>query len=223
MTKVWCLSDTHGLHHHINPPDGTDIAIFAGDESNSRNPHQNAVEARNFLEWYSDLDIPVKVFVPGNHSTAIARKMILPEDYPNIIFLLHEAKVIKGWKFYGSPWTPRFNDWAYNYKPTVADLVWRDIPDDTDILITHGPPRGVLDLAEDMEDRKRIVQVGCKCLWNKVAEVEPLLHVFGHVHGSKTLRNTGMARVHPTSTIFVNAATINNDYQMVAGGVWVPI
>jgi Icc-related predicted phosphoesterase len=189
--KIWFISDTHNLHRELVVPD-VDVVIHCGDESTHGNAWMNEPEARRFFEWYSELDIATKVFVPGNHSTAVEQGLIRAEEYPNVEFLIHDSLELNGLNLFGSPYTPRFHDWAYMKKRTQLDVVWQSVPDEVDILITHGPPKGVLDLTRDIES-KALVQVGCTALRRHIDErIKPKIHVFGHLHDEKGISNYGM-------------------------------
>ena len=95
----------------------------------------------------------------------------------NAHYLCDESLTLDGVKFYGSPWQPRFFDWAFN-KDRGAPLkaIWDKIPLDTDVLITHGPPHGILDLTFDK------IKAGCEELLLAVQRIKPKVHVFGHIH-----------------------------------------
>nr|WP_231615619.1 metallophosphoesterase [Novipirellula artificiosorum] len=159
FAKIWFISDTHNEHLGLQVPE-VDLVIHCGDESTHGNAWMNEPEARRFFDWYSALGIATKVFVPGNHSTAVEQGLIRAEEYPGVRFLVHESMQWNGLKLFGSPYTPRFHDWAYMKKRGQLDLAWQSVPDDVDILITHGPPKGVLDITHDIES-KELVQVGC--------------------------------------------------------------
>ena len=89
-------------------------------------------------------------------------------------------------------YTPRFHDWAYMKNRGHLDLVWQSVPDDVDIPITHGPPKGVLDITHDIES-KALVQVGCTSLRRHGEErIKPKIHAFGHLHDEKGISNYGM-------------------------------
>lgn len=164
----------------------------------------NEPESRRFLEWYSALDIPTKIFVPGNHSTAIEQGLIRKEDYPKITFLIHAQMEWNGFKIFGSPYTPRFFDWAYMKERKDLDVVWQSIPDDIDILITHGPPKGILDVTRDI-DSGEPVHVGSKSLCRHVLErIKPTIHAFGHIHDEKAFINYGS--VTRAETHFINCS-----------------
>jgi Icc-related predicted phosphoesterase len=54
---------------------------------------------------------------------------------------------------------------------------WNQIPDDTDVLITHGPPYGYGDCVH------HDYNVGCRDLLDTVKfRVKPQYHIFGHIH-----------------------------------------
>ena len=61
-------------------------------------------------------------------------------------YLQDERLEVMGLKVYGSPWQPRFSDSAFNLsRGAELRAVWDKIPSDTDILVTHSPPLGVMD------------------------------------------------------------------------------
>lgn len=121
---------------------------------------------------------------------------------------LHEQSVeIAGVKFYGSPFTPRFYSWGYQYdRDAEADVRWAKIPEDTHVVITHGPPNGILDAATDAECFGKMVAVGCSALKRRLAEIKPNVHVFGHIHD-----HFGTYIKH--GTMFVNAASVTPRYE----------
>ncbi|MFG0262546.1 MAG: metallophosphoesterase [Novipirellula sp. JB048] len=204
--KIWFISDTHNMHPWLRVPEA-DMVIHCGDESTHGNPALNEPEARRFFDWFSALEIETKVFIPGNHSTAVATGLIQPDDYPEVRFLIHESLQCHGLKLFGSPYTPRFHDWAYMKKRAQLDQVWQSVPDDVDILITHGPPKGILDLAHDSES-KALIQVGCTALRRHVEErIRPQIHAFGHLHDEKDICNYGI--FSRGATRFINAACCN--------------
>ncbi|MDP1562557.1 MAG: metallophosphatase domain-containing protein [Pirellulaceae bacterium] len=218
--KIWFISDTHGLHQGLQPPKA-DVVIHCGDEANHGSPWLNEPESRRFFDWYRELPIPIKVFVPGNHSTAIEQGLIRATDYPEVRFLIHDEAEIAGLKIFGSPYTPRFFDWAYMKARNKLDLVWDTIPDDIDILITHGPPKGILDLTKDIET-KALVQVGCKALRRHVDErIKPRIHAFGHLHDEADVSNYG--RYTRGTTQFINAACCNLKMELAHQGFVVEI
>lgn len=205
--RVVCISDTHRYHEKpweaekIKIPDG-DILIHAGDSTYEG----RIAETTNFLAWFVSHPHPNKVMIAGNHdwlfekSNALARSMIPRE----ITYLQDEMKEVAGLKIYGSPWTPYFLGWAFNLERghRIREK-WNKIPRGIDILVTHGPPMGILDLTYDGE------HVGCKDLLDIVMRVRPKLHVFGHIHmcGGQSVK------VGNPPITFVNAAVLGEDYK----------
>ncbi len=204
--KVVCISDTHNCNEQITVPDG-DILIHAGDATIRGTEH----EVEDFLAWFSQLPHPYKIFVAGNHdwlyetNNRFAR--ILTANF-NIKYLQDSFIEIEGLKIYGSPWQPRFFDWAFNLN-RGAELAekWKLIPSDVDILITHGPPNGILD---EVERKYWTENTGCEELRKRVEEIAPLgklkLHVFGHIH-------CGYGQVEEFGVKFVNASNCDEEYK----------
>lgn len=208
--KLTVISDTHTKHKEITHLlNKEDVFIHAGDASNTRDPAINQHEMFDFLEWYQGLDANHKIYVPGNHDTSVEAGLIDSKDFPDIHFLINRSIVIDGVKFYGSPYTPSFGTgWAWNMERSRITYVWNAIPDDTDVLITHGPPKGILDLTTDKDDPKRLVNCGCKSLLNKVLDTPRIqAHIFGHVHDQEEATNNGIRTLNSVSSPkFVNAS-----------------
>lgn len=206
--KIWVFSDTHGKHAQVRPPEGVEMAIFAGDAGTYKNPVLCEPDYRNFLVWFDSLDIKYKIMINGNHCTAFEQGLVTKEDIPkSIIYLENESVTIEGIKIYGSPQTPYFCDWAYNVVPEDIGKYWNAVHNDVDILITHGPPHNILDRCEDG------YRAGCLTLLERVKEVKPKYHIFGHIHedGGKTEEHDG--------TKFINASVVNLDYQISNDGL----
>jgi len=215
--RCWLVSDTHNQHRKLRVPEGIDVVIHCGDESESGNEYVNEPEARAFFDWYSALNIGVKIFVPGNHSTAIERGLIRPEQYPEIRFLIHQQVELEGMVIFGTPYTPKFFDWAYMRARKDLDILWQSIPDTVDILVSHGPPKGYLDVTRDLDSREPI-HVGSKSLTKHVLErIKPLLHAFGHIHDEANIRNFGIAQ--ESGITFVNCSCCNLGSKLVNQGV----
>ena len=198
--KIWLISDTHGKHEELTIPDNIDMVISAGDGGTYKNAFMCKKDLDMFLEWFNNLPIKHKVYIPGNHDTAMESGLIEEDSYQEINFLLHESIEIDGVKIFGSPYTPAFYSWAYNSTEHELIELWKDIPDDIDILVTHGPPFGILDKCLDG------YQAGCKSLLKKVLEVKPKYHVFGHIH-----EDGGKEEDHG-DTKFINASVLNLQY-----------
>jgi Icc-related predicted phosphoesterase len=129
-----------------------------------------------------------------------------------ITYLNDSGCEIDGVKFWGSPITPWFHNWAFN-RMRGAEIKehWNLIPDNTNVLITHGPPYGFGDRPFGKHDR-----VGCEDLMSVVNRVKPKLHVFGHIHGSA-------GEQFFNGTHFVNASVVNEIYSVVNSPVVVDL
>jgi|JI9StandDraft_2_1071091.scaffolds.fasta_scaffold03007_2 Icc-related predicted phosphoesterase len=214
--RVWFISDTHNHHTELRIPSDIQIVVHCGDESESGNEWFNEPEAREFFDWYSDLPIAIKVFVPGNHSTAIEKGLVSPTDYPQVHFLIHRSMEVHGLNFFGTPFTPKFFNWSYMRSREELDFVWQTIPDQVDILISHGPPKGFLDVTCDMHTRAPI-HVGSNSLTKHVTQrIKPMIHAFGHIHDEKEIRNFG--HVLDKGTNFINCSCCDVANQLVNHG-----
>lgn len=179
--RIVCLSDTHGRHKKIkNVPDG-DVLVHAGDMT----PRGDINDLRSFDNWLGRLPHRHKIIVSGNHDWCFFNKSsVARETITNAIYLEDSEIIIDGIKFYGSPWQPEFCDWAFNLPrgPALAE-VWGRIPDDTNVLITHSPPFGSLDVVWNVRSSENGMAVGCEDLARRILNLENLkLHVFGHIH-----------------------------------------
>lgn len=198
--KIACISDTHGQHRSVTIPE-VDVLIHAGDIAESM------THLQDFLSWTYDVPAQRVVVIPGNHDRMIEARADIREqlfNHPRIDFLMDSGVTIGGLNLYGSPWQPEFFNWAFNL-PRGQALAekWALIPQDTDILITHGPPMGIRDF------NPKGMQCGCADLGYRIGELDHLaLHVFGHIHYSY-----GCAFVR--DTMYVNASVCNERYQPV--------
>lgn len=198
MNKILHISDTHGFHNQLPYIEDIDIVIHSGDVSNSLDVGINANEALDFLEWYKQYPCDTKIFVPGNHDISIWGQLITEDKIKDmgITMLINQGFTFNGIKLWGSPFTPKLFDhyiyWSWGLKRNEMGIVWNQIPEDTDILITHGPPKGIMDLTLDHNDRKTPIQAGDKILMNKVLEIKPKAHLFGHIHEESGFLNSGI-------------------------------
>lgn len=228
--KIWAFSDTHSKERELNVPSGIDMAICAGDIGTMREPGLNANVVLDFIEWYASLtQIRHKILIAGNHDTSIqaglVQRTLMPES---IIYLEHESVTVDGIKIFGSPYTPSFGTgWAYNVPRQALKPYWDDIPMDTDILVTHGPPKGILDLTQydsrEGADGQAYFQCGCRSLLNRIREVKPKYHIFGHIHPETNCPNAGILKIANLETTFVNAAVLDLLYKKVNDGFIIEI
>lgn len=209
--RILHLSDTHSLHSFI-PDDrfkDIDLVIHSGDCSNWRDPYRNEHEVRNFIEWYKNVPVKHKLFVAGNHDTSIEKRLVKPGDFADIIYLENESVTIEGIKFWGSPHTPTFGDWAFMKKREKINRVWENIPEDTDVLIVHGPPKGVRDLSFNKDGNLEFC--GCSALMKRCWALKDNLKLvcFGHIHNMDGVEtNQGVSHYSRTPTVFSNATCV---------------
>lgn len=196
--KITCISDTHCHHKKIVMP-RCDMIIHAGDFTY----HGEFDEVKKFLQWYGEQTSKYKLLVCGNHEVEISKQPFqllqqMCEDQ-GIQLLYNSHTVIEGLTIFGSPYTPQYGGWAY-MKPDheLADI-YNSILPDTDILITHGPPLGILD------NNSSGYYCGSNSLKNRVEELNLKLHVFGHIHESRGTRLYD-------DTLYVNAAICGIPY-----------
>ena len=216
--KIWIISDTHEKHGALIVPE-VDAVIHCGDEANSSQPEKNLPESMRFFEWYSSLPIERKLFVPGNHSTAISRGWVAPDMYQSVEFLIHQEADLFGLSVFGSPWAPSMpwqNPWVYTKKRDKMHAVWESLPDGIDLLVTHGPAKGILDMVGSMVAGKGFVCVGCASLAKWIDRHRPAIHAFGHIHDDKGVKNYGTFTRDGTTSI--NASVCDHRYEPVHGG-----
>ena len=150
--KITFISDTHGKHAELTDKlPGGDVLIHSGDFM--RGGYEEG-EAIDFFDWleHDVTGYEYKIIIAGNHDRLFENEpeqaaKLMGAYCPSVIYLQDSSFKINGIKFYGSPHTPAFNNWAFNVRRNSDEIekIWSKIPDDTDVLITHGPPLGILD------------------------------------------------------------------------------
>lgn len=191
------VSDTHASHREVEVPNG-DLLIHAGDFTMDSRNAENLID---FNDWLGELPHPFRIVIPGNHDFVVedvSRRQLIS----NAILLINQGVEIMGLKIWGSPVTPLFGEaFGIASDRDRAELYSR-IPSDADVLVTHGPPYGILDQAPGSE-----YHAGCRQLLDAVRRVKPILHVFGHVHA-------GYGTLNTPDTLFVNAALPSAGFEM---------
>lgn len=191
--KLYHTSDTHGWESDVKIPYGVDMIVHSGDATNYRREAFNFNEMTIFMEWYASLDIKYKIYVAGNHDSSVESRMYTKDMFKDhgIIYLEDEWMSINGIMFYGTPWTPTFGNWSFMKNRGKLQPIYDNIHQDTQVLITHGPPRGILDLSYNRDDVLEFC--GCKELRNTIEKLKSLrLSLFGHIHDYKDIRNNGV-------------------------------
>ncbi len=203
--KIVCISDTHNKHKQVKMPVDGDVLVVSGDLTG----RGFSGEIDSFNKWLLNLSFKKKIVIPGNHDLSFedepekAQKLLLKNNDGSIVFLQDSEATVDNIRFYGTPWQPRFFDWAFNLDRGSSQLrgKWRKIPDNIDVLITHCPPYGIMD--PNLEG----LPTGCELLLEELKRIKPKLHVFGHLH-------SGFGIVEKNGTIFVNAAMCDEQYQI---------
>ena len=205
------ISDTHTYHDLLKIPLGLDMIIHSGDCSNPRDPYNNEPEVRDFIDWYKEIPVKHKIYVAGNHDTSIEKGLVTKKDFEDagIIYLENESVVIEGIKIFGSPHTPNFGNWAFMKERTKLERFWRlAIDEDVNIVVTHGPPKGILDKSYDQ--RNNMEACGDKSLLNRILEVQPSYSLFGHIHNTKDIVNAGIQKLSVCNTFFSNGSVVTD-------------
>jgi predicted phosphohydrolase len=177
-----------------------DVLLHAGDVSY----RSTLPEIKDFLHWFAAQPFAAKVFIAGNHDFFFEREKeatirnLLPDG---VYYLKDEPCCINGVNIWGSPYTPWFYRWAFNKRrgePLAQH--WAKIPANTDVLLTHGPAYGILDMLLNEQ------HAGDRDLLRKILEIKPKVHVCGHIHESY-----GMIKRHGIR--FINACMLNEAYE----------
>ncbi|KAF1813780.1 Metallo-dependent phosphatase [Eremomyces bilateralis CBS 781.70] len=173
--SIICISDTHGQQPDI--PLG-DVLIHAGDLT-----HRGTLkEIQACFDWLKAQPHQHKIVIGGNHDVFLDpeirsySKTVQTLDTSGLIYLQNGSATIecadgRTLKVFGSPMSPKFYGYTAFQYPREENVWENQIPDDVDILVTHGPPLGYRDRS-----------FGCAFLSQEVWRTKPKLHVFGHIH-----------------------------------------
>jgi Icc-related predicted phosphoesterase len=201
--RIIAFSDIHGKQNKLltewfdNNP--ADLLIFGGDlQANSSDDY-----GYGFMEWLHRLPYSTKVLIFGNHDGYYSNAMFYTRDkgYTDIVFLHDESVTINGINIFGSPHSLVYGNWWFMMKDSDLEEVWKKIPDNTNILITHAGPYGILDYTCDG------FTTGSKSLLKRVQELKQLkYHIFGHIHESFGVKTI-------SGVTFMNVSLLNEKYQ----------
>jgi predicted phosphodiesterase len=216
------ISDTHNYHDALTIPE-CDILVHCGDWTGLG----RYSEVTAFATWLNKQPAKHIVIIPGNHEKVFEAELLgsigipgsrswITNACPKAHVLIDESIVLEGYRIYGSPWSPFFFDWAWNAgrtiteaahtgKPFIGDI-WSKIPENTQILITHGPGYGKLD---KLKPRNGITELaGCVELQKRIEQLPDLkIHAFGHLH-----YQGGQIEVDGNVT-YINAAICDDKYR----------
>ena len=218
--KIMFLSDTHGRHLEITELYGelpyVDIIVHSGDCTR----YGEFEETDLFMNWFSKQNSKHKVLVAGNHDFVLQqmdrRNWLLANNY-GVTYLEDSFINIDGIGIYGSPWSPVFGMWAFmKHRNAELDEVWQKVPTDgtVDLLVTHTPRYGRFDVSV-----RGNYNVGCEMLANRINDIHPKVHVFGHIHecGGMIKEET---EVPLEGMISLNASLLNIRY-VLANPIWI--
>ena len=199
------ISDTHTKHHFLQLPiKNRHMIVHCGDITN----RGNLRDIEDFARWMKSLEYEHAIVIAGNHDFCFfsenKKEAIEILNVYGIHYLQDNSITIDGKVFYGMPWTPTFYDWAFMKDPgDDMKKVTDKIPLNTDVLISHGPPRGIFD---EVVERNITMHVGSEELRDRILEVKPTVVAFGHIHGYK-IRDKIIGK-----TRYVNASFLNEAY-----------
>lgn len=207
MIKIVCISDTHEQHRDLKIPEG-DILIHSGDFT-----YKGSLSAcGDFNNWLGELEFKHKIIIAGNHELGFNRlsKEIKDNLFSNAIYLEDSGCQLEGINFWGSPRQPFFYDWEFNFPENdggqVAKKIWKLIPENTNILITHGPPFGILDEVIRTYNSKE--NTGCPYLRRRIEKLDNLkYHIFGHIHEQYGV-------LQDEKITFINASILDDNYKI---------
>jgi len=190
MPSFCVIADTHKLHRSIQIPE-CDILIHCGDIcSFESGDHQTLTDIDN---WFSKVPAKEVICIGGNHDYLLENRAF---SFKNATYLQDQMINIDGINIYGSPWCPDLQGFAFYANDEKLHAAWKKIPREVDILITHTPPAGILDLPSS-----KFSHLGCPMLRAELDNVSPLYHLFGHVHASSGFHQQD-------GIVFVNAAIV---------------
>jgi Icc-related predicted phosphoesterase len=207
--KIVTFSDIHGQQNkkltnwfESNP---ADLLIFAGDLQ----ANQTTDDGTKFTQWLHKLPYPSKIMVFGNHDGYydIITNYVVNNFYDDIVILNNNSytynKNGNEINIFGSPHSVEFGSWWFMLKDEELEKLWEKIPDNTDILITHGPPYGILDKTYAG------INAGSKTLAKRIAELKKLkYHIFGHIHEAFGTVTIGQVT-------YLNTSLLNERYKFV--------
>lgn len=192
MTRLCIIADTHGKHRELTIPE-CDLLIHCGDFCNIGQQEQETFE--DVDAWFAEIPAGQIICIGGNHDALLQNREF---RFSQATYLEDGGVEVGRLKVYGSPWCPDLAGFAFYSEEQDLMRRWRQIPEGIDILVTHTPPFGVLDVASSGD-----IHLGCPHLRRELERIRPQIHAFGHVHASAGhLKESG---VH-----FVNAAVVGS-------------
>lgn len=206
MKKICCISDTHFQHEKIKI-EPCDILIHSGDMDIQSLEDIDAID-----KWFGEQPAKHVIAIPGNHDRFLESedKYFLKNYFKNCNLLIHDLIKIEELWIFGSPYSPAFNNWAFEYQrcSKEAKAIWSSIPNNLDILVTHGPSYGMLD------ENPSGLKCGCEVMARIIQEKTPKYHIYGHIHGFGGLMKLPSVIDNKEVTTFINCSVLNEDYKV---------
>lgn len=198
--KVVAISDIHGLQGRFKDLPAGDLLVIAGDLT-SMGTIREIGAFGNWIKTIRD-NYDKVIVIAGNHDQLMETNSNMAKELlGDVIYLQDSSFEYKGKKIYGAPWTRIFNNWFFMKKDYDLATIWENIPDNLDLLITHGPPMGILDLCP-AQNGFGLVHAGDHVLMNAVLNKKPKNHIFGHIHEGYGVLDNG-------TTVFRNVSSFN--------------
>lgn len=195
--KIVFISDTHREENKVKIPE-CDILIHAGDFD-----IRDLEDLERLNGWFYNQPAKRIVWIGGNHDFYLEKisKESIQVIVNSAIYLENSSVIIEGLKIWGTPYSVQYENWAYMLNDNALREIWKMIPDDTDIVISHSPPHGILDLTDGG------CNAGSLSLLNRIKEIKPKLHVFAHIH-------EGYGKYTDYVTDFINASQMSSTYDL---------
>ena len=206
--KILHITDTHNNYEQLGYNIDPHVVVHTGDAQ-----CHTSIEFYKFVRWYEkNYPMSQKIYVAGNHDTFIEKNESLCKEVfkdSDIIYLNKNSVTLFGLKFYGEPISPRFGTWSFMADRSKMNKHWEYIPKDVDVLLTHTPPKGILDLTENYD--RSLEMCGCSALQKRIFKnnyPNLKLHAFGHIHNGHGIINTGLRTIN--NIIFSNATAVTD-------------
>ncbi len=224
--RLVCISDTHEKHEELGELPVGDVLIHAGDATLMGEEEPTM----KFLDWFLEQPHKYKLFVPGNHDfffdkDADRRRMDLwrkglYDTDPKVVHILIDKMIeIEGIKFWGSPWTRRYGEWAFMRSEMDLMEIYSKMPPH-DVLISHGPPYGIQDSFPGGRFKSGEEHVGSTALLKHVRRIKPLAVICGHIHEARGHNHIIHDSYKKVTGVF-NVSSVNRAHKLYEQGPYV--